>query len=60
MSTFNTGGHEVAFASQSATKLVLVRKLAASIVREYEVADAADKSAINAIVDELVVLAPAV
>lgn len=56
MSTLNTGGHETAFDSQSATKLVLVRKLAASIVREYGVADTADKAAIDAIVGEITVI----
>jgi hypothetical protein len=58
MSTLNTSGQEQNFASQSTTKLVLVRRLAAAIAREYEVSDAADKTAINAIVDELVILAP--
>jgi hypothetical protein len=46
------------FATQTTTKGQRTRALAASIVREYERSDTADKAIINAIVDELLVLTP--
>ena len=56
--TITTQGKELLFATQTTSKLQYVRKLAAAVKREYDIADTADKAAINSIVDELVVLAP--
>ncbi len=44
------------FGAQSETKLIKVRSLAASIKREHDISDAADKTAIEAIVAELTAL----
>jgi len=44
------------FGPQSETKLIKVRGLAAAIKREYDISDAADETAIEAIVAELAAL----